>query len=522
MKKVKQFNAMSIIVLQIILTAISSVIPYGYKLILDNYIKTGIVADYKIIFLIICIGILSYIMNIFLVSYLQEKLIVSQGTEYQKEAFYKIIKMPQHGYEELGSSFLMNSIIVDAEQTSRYDFIKNIQIYGYMVNAAILFVVLILINRILAIISILSIFIYFSLLNLRGRSLQEKNNSLMNCQDDVLNIIKQYVMNNTAIVKSENIPFFEDRFIETFKRWIKDKQDLVLAQSTIQKIPVTVSLSLPLIILYIGTSFVRTGNMTLGSLMMFIQILNLMYVPVNKFSDSMADLKVLKANKERFHKIFTTFSQQDILSNEINGILIKDTEIKTPDGKVLYKGSLSTGEKGLYIIKGANGTGKSTLLRAIIGNLSPKQINGQVYVSTDLLKNVSFLKYPLFLFQDSVLQNIKGAPNLQKDIDIHEVLKFNPPSLDKEIKLDPLNLSSGEAQKVVLLREILKESKMVLLDEPTTNLDNKAIYELENYIGKEKNNKLFLLIMHDDSLDNMADGFIFIEDKKLWMENVNV
>ena len=67
-KKLKQINMMSVIILQIILTAISSAIPYGYKTILDNYIKTGRVVDYKTIFLVICIGILSYIMNIFFVS----------------------------------------------------------------------------------------------------------------------------------------------------------------------------------------------------------------------------------------------------------------------------------------------------------------------------------------------------------------------------------------------------------------------------------------------------------------------
>ena len=522
MKKFKQINVVSVIIVQVILTAISSAIPYGYKMILDDYMKTGAALDYKTIFLIICIGILSNIMNIFFVSYWQEKLIVSQGTEYQKDAFNKIIKMPQYGYEELGSSFLMNSIIVDAEQTSRYEFVKNIQIIGYVVNAAILFVILILINHVFAIVSIICIFIYYLLLNLHGGNLQEKNNSLMNSQDDFLDSVKQYAMNNTAIVKSENVPFFEKRFMGTVKRWIKNKSDLVLIVSTLQKIPVTVWFSLPLIILYLGTSSIRSGNMTLGSLMMFIQIQDLMFISVTKLSNSMVNLKALKANKERFDKVSTTFEKQRVLNNQNKGIFIKNTQIKTPDGRVLYKGSLSIGEKGLYIIKGANETGKSTLLRAIIGNLSPEQVDGEIYVSTNLLESVSFLRYPLFLFNGNVLQNIKGAPNVQKEIEIHKVLEFNPPSLDKEIKLDPLNLSSGEAQKIVLLREISKEGNMILLDEPTTNLDSEAIYKLKNYVEKEKNNKLILLIMHDDSFDNIADGFISIKDKKLWMENANV
>ena len=131
-------------------------------------------------------------------------------------------------------------------------------------------------------------------------------------------------------------------------------------------------------------------------------------------------------------------------------------------------------------------------------------------------------KYPLFLFKEDVLQNIVGAPNFKNNIDMEKIIKFNPPDLEKNIDLDPLNLSSGEAQKVVLLRELNKDSNMLFLDEPTTNLDKGTIVELKDYINIEKENRLIISIMHDGSFDSISDGFIYIKDNKLWMEGKDV
>lgn len=522
MKKLSRINIRFIIILQIVLTGISTIIPYGYKIMLDNYTKTGQVLDYRHMILIICTGILSYILNLFFVSYWQEKLIISEGTRYQKDSFSKIIKMPQYGYEKLGDSFLINSIMVDGERAARYDFIKDVQIKGYIANSIILFFILLFINPLFAIISLGGIFIYYILLKFNQGSLEKKNNSLMDSQDDFLNTIKHYTINNRAIIKSENTEFFEEKLTRTINSWMKNKLNLSFLQSTIRKIPVAVSMILPLIILYLGALNIEKGPMTLGTLMMFVQIQGLMFTPVTMASNAMSDLRVLKTHKDRVDRLSTEFKEQGVISTEEKGMKIKNTSIKTPDGRLLYEGSLTIGQKGFYIVKGGNGTGKSTLLRGMIGNLSPGQVDGNIYINENLIKDTSFLKYPLFLFKEDVLQNIVGAPNFKNNIDMEKIIKFNPPDLEKNIDLDPLNLSSGEAQKVVLLRELNKDSNMLFLDEPTTNLDKGTIVELKDYINIEKENRLIISIMHDGSFDSISDGFIYIKDNKLWMEGKDV
>lgn len=522
MKGPKSYNAIGSLILQVVLTGISAMIPYGYKLILDNYTKAGQVLDHRLIILIMFTGILSYLLNLFFVSYWQEKFIVSEGVRYQKDNFVKIIKMPQHGYEKLGNSFLINSIMVDGEETARYHFIRDVQIKGYVVNGVILFLILLFINPLFATISLGGTLIYYILLKFSKGNLEQRNNSVMESQDNFMNDIKHYTVNNTAIIKSENAGFFEGKFTQTIDTWIKNKLSLAFLQSIIDKIPVAISMTLPLVILYLGALDIKKGTMTLGTLMMFIQIQELMFTPVNKASNAMAKLSILKTHKDRVDKLSTEFKEQGVISSKEKGIKIKDTSIKTPDGRLLFEGSINIGQKGFYIVKGGNGTGKSTLLRGIIGNLSPDQVDGSIYINESLINGMAFLKYPLFLFKSNVVQNIIGAPGLESNIKVEDISKFNPPDMEKYVELDPLNLSSGEAQKVVLLRELSKDSNMIFLDEPTTNLDKEVVSELKDYINREKENRLIVSIMHDDSFDSIADGFIDIKDNKLGMVKEDV
>lgn len=474
--------------------------------------------DYKFMLLIILVGAITYILNLFLVSYWQEKIVLSESAKYEKKTFSRILEMPQYRFQELGDSYLLNSIMMDAQGYARYNFINDVQLKGHIINGTILFLILLYIHPVFAVITLVGVMLYYFLLKVQGAKLERRNTAVMKSMDDFLNTVKQYAINNTAIVKSENTTFYKNKLFNVVDRWVKNRLGLSLIQVTLTKVPVAISFILPLVTLYLGALSIESGVMGLGTLMMFIQIQALLFTPVNMASVAMADLRVLSTHKKRMESIYTEVEKQRVIIGEREGISIKDATIKTADGRLLYNGSLDIGSTGFYIIKGANGTGKSTLLRAFIGNLSPEQVEGDIYINKELINDVTFFKYPLFIFKDNVLQNILGAPGLEKNIDLDRIVSFNPPDLEKDITLDPLNLSSGEAQKVVLLREISKDSKMVFLDEPTTNLDTDSVDNLMNYIEDVKDDKLIISIMHDDIYDGIADGFIYIEDKKLWME----
>ncbi len=83
---------------------------------------------------------------------------------------------------------------------------------------------------------------------------------------------------------------------------------------------------------------------------------------------------------------------------------------------------------------------------------------------------------------------------------------------NKEINENVRNLSFGEQQKVNLLRVLSSDKKVVILDEPFTNLDKETIHNLVDYINKYKSEKAFIIVCHSTELDTIANAIYEIED----------
>ena len=169
--------------------------------------------------------------------------------------------------------------------------------------------------------------------------------------------------------------------------------------------------------------------------------------------------------------------------------------------RVIEKFSFSF-NKGIYAILGKNGSGKSTLLK-IIGNLISPSSGKVIY---DIKKNYDVTKTIFFC-----------APyqELISELTVKEFLKFhfkfrNPThnynNILKEFKLDSYvnhqieNLSSGSIQKLKLVISFFSDSEFILLDEPTTNLDDEG---KKTYLKvlKELSDKKVIIIATNDKDD---------------------
>ena len=169
--------------------------------------------------------------------------------------------------------------------------------------------------------------------------------------------------------------------------------------------------------------------------------------------------------------------------------------------KVIDKFSFSF-NKGIYAILGKNGSGKSTLLK-IIGNLISPSSGKVIY---DVQKNYDVTKTIFFC-----------APyqELISELTVKEFLKFhfkfrnttmNYNNILKEFKLDSYvnhqieNLSSGSIQKLKLVISFFSDSEFILLDEPTTNLDQEG---KKTYLKvlKELSSKKVIIIATNDNED---------------------
>lgn len=169
-----------------------------------------------------------------------------------------------------------------------------------------------------------------------------------------------------------------------------------------------------------------------------------------------------------------------------------------------------TFEKGkLHLIKGENGSGKSSLFRCMIAWIKPSSGNVKV--------NGSWTYQP----QNFHLFSPKIKDNFEVTTQVNEWFKVL--NLNKQIDLHVSKLSGGERQKVALVRTLLQDTDIYLLDEPTSYMDesSKAVsYALiqEELLDK---GKTVLLISHDNNDLPFKSGIVYrITNQKLFIEKV--
>lgn len=199
--------------------------------------------------------------------------------------------------------------------------------------------------------------------------------------------------------------------------------------------------------------------------------------------------------------------------------------------KALDNVNLEINEGEFVAIIGKSGSGKSTLLHMIGGLDIPT--SGKVYIDN---KNIFTLKEEElamfrrrkigFIFQSynlipslNVWENVVLPIGLDgREVDesfIKELLK----SLGLENKHDvlPNTLSGGQQQRVAIARALATRPAIILADEPTGNLDSKTSDEVMSILKtmSKKYSQTLVMITHDDSIAQMADRVIFIEDGRV-------
>lgn len=191
-------------------------------------------------------------------------------------------------------------------------------------------------------------------------------------------------------------------------------------------------------------------------------------------------------------------------------------------------------EKGEFVaIMGASGSGKTTLLNCI--STIDKVTSGNIYVAGRNITNLNgkelnkFRREELgFIFQDfnlldtlTAYENIALALSIQgvKPDEIDARIREVARELDIEsvLKKYPYEMSGGQKQRVASARAIITEPKLILADEPTGNLDSKTELEVISMLKScvSEYGQTLVMITHDETIAQMADRMIVIEDGKV-------
>ncbi len=276
------------------------------------------------------------------------------------------------------------------------------------------------------------------------------------------------------------------------------------------------------IILITGIYMVQDGYVSIPELLFVFLIVtviqgNLTQAP-GALNNLMESQEALKSLLEFFELKEETPGTSPKIA-PIREISVRDLTFPFPDNAGLLQTEFDLERGKIYLWKGNNGTGKSTAAHLLLGLLSPKEasltING-IPAEWNSLKGLrdrfAFLDQHSPVFMGTIWENmVFGHPNRDKAGNgvVHTWLSgllpagMNP--VERTVGERGEGLSGGEAKRIALVRELLRDADVLILDEPLNHLDQHAVAEIKREVLKLKEDMIIVIISHQGGFEDIAD-----------------
>ena len=297
------------------------------------------------------------------------------------------------------------------------------------------------------------------------------------------------------------------------------------------------SITIGLIVWYGGLRVVEDDALSLGIIIMFIELAQMLFRPLRQIADKFNTLQMGMVAANRIFAILDTDSViQDTGSKEISNlkgeIEFENVRFSYDEGEEVLKGVSFKAEPGETIaIVGATGAGKSTVINLL--NRFYEIDSGRVMVDGMDIKDITLktlraeiavVLQNVFLFADTILNNITlQNPNVTeedvikaaKEIGIHDFINSLPNGYYYNVKERGVMLSSGQRQLISFLRAYVSNPSILVLDEATSSVDSYSEQLIQDATDKITANRTSIVIAHRLATIKKADRIIVMDAGKI-------
>ena len=346
---------------------------------------------------------------------------------------------------------------------------------------------------------------------------------------DSIKGIKDIVLNNAGKEREEEVNRRSDILLGETK---KMKHNITRAGSAIE---LTVSVFI-LAALAVGIVLVKNDRLTVGRMIIGMVTVFSSFGPVIAVGGLPGNLTQTFASGDR---VLNLLAEKPAVEEVKNGKDFDYENLKVEDLSFSYDGQTEVlkdvkmhAEKGEIIgIVGESGCGKSTFLKLLMrfwersgGGIDYDNIDIDRINTDSLLKNVTMVSQTTYLFEESIEDNLRIAkPDAtQAEIEdackkaaVHDFIMTLPDGYKTQVTALGDNLSAGEKQRIGLARAFLRGSELILLDEPTSNVDSINEGIILKALKDQKNRKSIILVSHRESTMAIADRIYKVENGKM-------
>ena len=526
-----------------VLTAMSILAPYfSSGFFYDEVIYgTGEFAGQILTVLFLVIGtrlckVLASMVNNYVTSYIAAKMVF----DLKKTIFSSIERLSLSFFTGRQTGGLMTQVNEDANTIYSFFCDGVPYLIVNLVQVAVLSVLLFTIQPVLALLTLVTVPAFVFLLRWLFRK-QKKLHAKRFSHSKQMNAFLADVFSGMTVVKAFSRERAEvDRF---------NGRNRLLAQSE-KKLALFTNYAWPVagVLLYIGNILawgiggymVMTGKggMTYGMLLTFIAYLNMVFDPLNFFTDFIDRTADCSNSMQRLFEIMD--AQPDVsecddparpdplggcvefcnvsFSYQKGKKIIDNVSFEVPDGKILG-------------IVGHTGAGKSTLANLLMRMYDAE--DGEIRIGgypvrdlalSTIYQNVAIVSQETYLFMGSILDNIRYArPDASfedvveaaKCAGAHDFIMRLPDAYHTRIGVGYQDLSGGERQRVSIARAILKNPKILILDEATAAMDTGTERKIQEALSELIKGKTTIMIAHRLSTLRDADELVVIEHGKV-------
>ncbi|WP_348623744.1 ABC transporter ATP-binding protein [Paenibacillus peoriae] len=465
-------------------------------------------------------------------SFLNESIILNL----KQKLYKKIMNLSIYDFDKIGVSEFISKLHNDTEIVADVIVGKSVHFIVNLLTSLAIGVTLFFIEWKLALLIVALIPILYLIIRLFSKHIKARSTEASSINDYIYFIVQQSFI---GIKEIRNLNIQDQNLINfgTATEELKSKKiRIVHLQAISQNLAQIVSFIIQILIILIG-AYLVVETKTL-SIEIFIALNTYSFQLINSLmqvTEFNTDFQRLVVSLERIFAVMDRkeynleLEKVEITDNLIGGISFTNVSVSYETERVILDNvSFEISPFSKTAIVGRSGAGKSTIFNILLRFYSP--LSGHIYIDNynlqeidelSLRKYITLVQQVPYFFGGSIKENLLVA-NPDAAVDdlyeackqayIHDTIINLPNGYETIIGENGSNLSGGEKQRLAIARAILRNTRIILLDEPTSSVDNESQYFINKTLNLLSHNHTIVIIAHH--LSNVIDcDKIIILDK---------